>query len=350
MGRGWYLINLDKRQYRSMFKLEDLFVSGSWEDDKLFWPVPSVHIGKPSPAKDAGTDIRTSLNSSIFSRLPLELYDNIFESLDYYFDCVCLGLVCRLLWNVAHRHVRKRYIENAPGSWAGDRIICAEDYCKRNDPLPPGLLTEEEEKEWNTPLPTTGCGCENMHKPNTLSQSLADFAVCRFTDQNTPMEVRRKTDYRATRDAIQRQLCRYDRRLLDAVLDKSGTPVYEEVEMEAPRILRNLSRKEYVREDALDQFMEDEEELMDEYGYGVCFAHVILMRVCWSPRGGPALRDPTDKTHGGPWAGDRFDYMSAKDFRTVEKGDDGQMVEWRDISAEVVWDIKSLWGAALIDW
>ncbi|TFY74967.1 hypothetical protein EWM64_g9045 [Hericium alpestre] len=240
----------------------------------------------------------------------------MFESLEDYFDCICLGLTCRLLWSVARPHVKKRYIEDALGSWAGDRIICAGSRSARDDPLPAGMLTEEEESEWKGPLPTEGCRCGGEHEPDVLADNLYFWAECAFTDDMSPAKVRPKLEQRAVHDSWRRRFDWDDYGLLKSVLDIPQKPVVQEVKLARPVVLRNLSRKLYVREDVIEQFMEENQHLLSR----------------------------------GPWAGDRFDFVSAKDFRAVESGDDDQAVEWTDATAEAVRDIKLLWEEARRVW
>ncbi|TFY75240.1 hypothetical protein EWM64_g8771, partial [Hericium alpestre] len=269
--------------------------------------------------------------------------------LEGYFDCVCLGLTCRLLWSVARLHVKKRYVEDALGSWAGDRMICVGAGSMRDDPLPPGLLTEEEESEWKAPLPTEGCRCGEEHEPNKLVDNLYSWAGCAFTDEMTPAKVRSKLEQRAVHDSWRRHFDWDDYGLLKSVLDIPQKPVVQEVKLARPLVLRNLSRKLYVREDVVDQFMDENQHLLSRYEDGIGLGHVILMRVCWSSDEDVAMVDPIG-IHRGPWAGDRFNFVTAKDFRTVESRDDDQAVKWTDVTAEAVRDIKLLWEEARRVW
>ncbi|TFY79809.1 hypothetical protein EWM64_g4203 [Hericium alpestre] len=334
MGQDWMLMNLDKREHCSLPKLgEALFSSEPWHFEQDFLPTPSVYVGEAPPPKDITINIRASLDSSIFSRLPLELYDIVLESMVDYFDCICLGLTCRFLWNVARRHVHKRYVEEVPVSWSGGRIICAGSFSERDDPLPAGMFTEAEEKEYNTPLPTKGCECGGWHKPNELSSNLGHFACCRFTGRPSRRDVIRELGWRAKGDSFERHLHPDDFQILKSVLCVPKKPIVQEVELARPLVLRNLSRKLYVREEAIDQFMEDNLELISPY-YDILLGHVLLMRVCWSSCDSVSMVNPI-ALHRGPWAGDRFDYVSAKDFRTEEGGDRGQRQKFSKIISSV---------------
>ncbi|TFY78070.1 hypothetical protein EWM64_g5941 [Hericium alpestre] len=273
-----------------------------------------------------------SLKSSVLSPVPPELYDLILESLQNYLDCICFGLTCRFLWNVARRHVQKRYEEDTPGTWAGDRIVCATaDTSRRANGLPAGLLTEAEETEWNTPLPTEGCGCGHTHPPNFLLPTFAGFALCHFKRHTRPTQVRPRIISRAAHDALRRGMGMDDFALLRTMLCMTSRPVLREVELVRPLVLRNLSRKLYVRREALDHLTKDNYE----YRRNVGFVDVILLRATWSSA---PISNPT--AIRGPWAGDRFDFVSAKDFQLVEGTGDGEVVEWRDVSDEVVRDLK----------
>ncbi|KAL4929387.1 uncharacterized protein BDV17DRAFT_74515 [Aspergillus undulatus] len=84
------------------------------------------------------------------------------------------------------------------------------------------------------------------------------------------------------------------------------------------RVLRNLTTKEYVREDGL--------------AGGITLGHIVLLQICWSS-------DPSTSIQGGKylargeWAGHLFDIVP---LRTVE-------LEWIDQTEKLWNDVDNLW-------
>lgn len=91
-------------------------------------------------------------------------------------------------------------------------------------------------------------------------------------------------------------------------------------------ILRNLTKREYTREDASQCGSLD---------------HQLIARCCWSTYIGSIVLDPEPESlYHGPWAGDRFDVVLMKDLECV-LGNDGKVVrvpkeEWKDVTDEIM--------------
>ena len=167
-------------------------------------------------------------------------------------------------------------------TWAADRIICLGDYHKD---LPAGLLTTSEQEE----LKKAGDEEDGMQ--------LYSFAY----DQ-----------YQYT----------------------SGYDRFEPNDQNL--VLRNLSKHEYVREEAInvDSFVKWGDPT-GEIGLG----QVVLSRICWSTDNSRAMRYEGD-IHRGVWAGDRFDIITIDQFKLV----DGEK-EWKDVSDEVAKEVTEIWGS-----
>jgi hypothetical protein len=68
--------------------------------------------------------------------------------------------------------------------------------------------------------------------------------------------------------------------------------------------------------------------------------HVVLSRICWSSDSSVSMRYDGD-IHLGVWAGDRFD-ITSKDALD-EKDENGQLVEWTDVTDEVLEEMYEIW-------
>ena len=182
--------------------------------------------------------------------------------------------------------------EGTLDGWIGDRIICLGD-----DPqteLPKGLLSSSEQVE----LDEAGDDGTGM--------GLYEFADAKFP------EPKRKRPYFYSRTP----------------------PAQDSSRM---RVLRNLSKHEYVREDAIkvDTIMElrDNRSIVERIGLG----EVILSRICWSADDNCAMRYDGN-IHRGVWAGDRFNITTIDQVEFSEGG-----VAWTDVSVEVANEITAIW-------
>ena len=80
----------------------------------------------------------------------------------------------------------------------------------------------------------------------------------------------------------------------------------------------------------------------DSVGLG----HVVLSRICWSPDRSVWIRYGGGiQVHRGVWAGDRFDITSADALE--EKAANGQRVEWKDVTEEVLEEMGQIWTREL---
>lgn len=178
------------------------------------------------------------------------------------------------------------------GSWVGDRIICVgsdgEDY-------PTDLFTEEELDE------AFRSTASDDHALDLDGMITEEYSIC-------------KTSYRPPRE-----LCTDD--------------IW---------VLRNLSKLEYVRADALI-VNATQTRLSGPFiiskGYFVYpgLGEVLLSRISWSTSSSAAMSYEGNITRG-VWAGDRFD------IRTIDSIEDPCNGEhWKDVSEEVAKEIFAIW-------
>ncbi|KAJ7652602.1 hypothetical protein B0H17DRAFT_1214917 [Mycena rosella] len=93
-----------------------------------------------------------------------------------------------------------------------------------------------------------------------------------------------------------------------------------------PGVLRNLSRRQFVRESALVDLKAGELEELKNVG----FSEVVLSRICFSSDSSVSM-SYDGGIHRGVWAGDRFDIVGSEWLQGLE--DDAS---WTDVSDEQV--------------
>jgi len=163
------------------------------------------------------------------------------------------------------------------GAWAGQRLICAGDHMEQ---CPAGIINEEEEAEVQ----------RYAEEKESKSATLYHFASDTFTKIPLPS--------------------------FDADKFDSGRQVW---------VLRNLSKRVYVRADVLAGKPGATGPFLEPFGFG----DLLLTNITWST-------DKINMDYGhilvlGPWAGDKFDIVpwdvAKKDIKKEKKA-------WKDVSEE----------------
>lgn len=108
-------------------------------------------------------------------------------------------------------------------------------------------------------------------------------------------------------------------------------------------ILRNLTAKEMVRGDRFEQTPGSPPRgpFLEHQGLGTA----VLSRICWTSDPSISMEDPGGRISRGVWAGHGFDIATLK--RHEEALAAGEI--WRDVSAEVVAEVESMWRANRCD-
>jgi hypothetical protein len=161
------------------------------------------------------------------------------------------------------------------GSWAGDRIICVGDYLYHRD-RPLGLFTEDEIRD---------AGVNSMYK---MAEEYATV---------TPVQL---------------------------------PPLADVFGHDRVWVLRNLSKREYVRIDGVGTALDKIFGPVVARGYPG-LGPAVLSRICWSSDSSGSKHLCRGITRG-VWAGDRFDIQP---IDTVEDGDD-----WKDVTDQVAEDVR----------
>jgi hypothetical protein len=200
--------------------------------------------------------------------------------------------------------------------WAGDRIICVGGYTERGD-LPKGLLSAEEEKAID----------EQPREPDDCYSDLLE-SYCN--------KILTKSGYEPD-SLLRKLLADYDQ---ISSLDRDRLVSSIHVSDPEPDILRNISKRQYVRRAAL---LEMRKTCPKDWEFDrVDLGHVVVSRFCWSS-------DPSISmsNHGGidrgVWAGDRFDITSASALE--DRDERGQQIQWVDVTEEALAEMRCMWAS-----
>ena len=143
------------------------------------------------------------------------------------------------------------------------------------------------------------------------------------------------TDARARAHRYRARARDHDRELFSALY---GSDHWAAAYPHGPRALCNLSKGQYMREDALSNAHGQHTGL----GRRVEWGHVLLARICWSSSSESGMPtgdgDINERLCRGPWAGDRICITSVDVLPEAE----GRRA-WRDVSAEVEEVLREVW-------
>ncbi|KAJ7119854.1 hypothetical protein C8R44DRAFT_737598 [Mycena epipterygia] len=347
MGQYWKIINLDKRAtYGSWGKLGEFFFYGpprrleaSLDGQEIPDRDALIYLFKPGqlfqkayleyPAKYFPKTAPRSFDTALVN-LPVETVHEIYSHIDNLTDTVCLSVACQLLWEIGRAHLHRHITSIAASySWAGDRIICVGDYL-RNDDIPKNLLTPDEEQEF------LGIGPEKLQtaeEEDSKAEDEEDNTLYGYPFDEIPRDdfalwnifrasgVLERFDYNPYSDTY--------RTLASLFNTEYESPASEEL-----RVLRNLSRRQYVRESIL---LDLETRMQGKNIGDVGFGEVVLSRICCSSDGSVSMSYDGD-IHRGVWAGDRFDIVSSEWIQGLDNEAD-----WADVSAEVLEEMEKIW-------
>lgn len=268
----------------------------------------------------------------------------IFSFLDEYDDALSLGVTSSHFWNVGKKpigaHVTNR--SNTSDYWCGDRFICIGN--SAND-LPPHLYIdclepyieeyeyEAEDSDSDSEIKSVLLDCRG----DKLARVLDYMGMKGYEEEWESMPFPRSTEtprrygwHHAGRDCIGQTnafkpwIKPFDRDTRPT--ERGGREPDPRSDSSAPEwILRNLTKKEYTREDS-----------------GPCGSldHRLIVRSSWSREvGSVALYPEPEELYHGPWAGDRFDVVPIGDLEYVV-GEGGKVVkvpkeEWKDVTDEI---------------
>ncbi|KAJ7037707.1 hypothetical protein C8F04DRAFT_1180181 [Mycena alexandri] len=285
-------------------------VAAARERDGLYAAFPVV----PSAGLGAFTDI------------PAELLDEIFMDIQTLQDIAFLSLTCQALWDVGAEHMNRRIAEiAAKHSWAGDRIICVGSFL-RDDDLPEGWLTLAELIAF-----------QRSPDPFSPASRFSPQALFRYSCKETPrrstFDIRHEIYEHIMKPGEADTFVGKRRVPFEPLHELRNHDAYKRRHPSSIGILRNHSRRQYVRQSAL-------RDLQDVYaGSQVRMAHanlgeLIMIRICFSSN--PSVSTRWSDLHRGVWAGNRFDII---DERSEWFPDE----TWKDVTEEVLNEFEDIW-------
>ncbi|KAF8916457.1 hypothetical protein CPB85DRAFT_1289780 [Mucidula mucida] len=350
MGQFWTIFNIDKgMRTGSLGKFGQAFTEGGAAASLVkLLSSSSVQFPKDplegQPYKEARK--RKSSQTGICD-LPCELHDAIFAELRDPVDVVAFFLTASHFWRVGLYHYKALYMDHIRHAedWSGDRLICMGDYA---DDWPEGLISNKRFEELEASY-----SYYFDDEPRNFYELLSEFSQglrerqsqwptysftprCKLNEWN-PLsreyrESRKKRGISLQDDGPVNDLPKYlplYKYDFKAWLDLSETRSLksaehrERSEHKGPCILRNLSKKVYVRRDALALKSDDARTS-------------VYYIIAWSNDRGMAMQYATDHDlHRGVWAGDRFDIVN---IEAIEHDDD-----WTDVSAAAKKQLEEMW-------
>ncbi|TFY81160.1 hypothetical protein EWM64_g2856 [Hericium alpestre] len=336
------LLNLDKKKSIKGHSnlLECTFSFRPGELVELLYVKKVTLLAKPKPLEPMLAELtkkypclklkpfRRVTAASMFSRLPEEIIDMIFNELsDDCIDCISLALCSAQLWRIARPLIEDGLFKiSLSRSFAGDRLICAGDYVQLGDR---SLVVDTEATEKDTPELADAKRCL-QHEVNKSWPGPEE-------QQFLPLEF--------VREALQaRGVCNWseDMDLFNSLRDPETMrfpPRFYGIPSDRhPRILRNLTAGEYVRESALISWKAQNSILQHDVA-DVTLGHICAIKIYWAV--GVAPLDWDDNLHRGPWAMHRFDIVSATELEGMEED---KKTMWKDVSEEVLEELESIWN------
>src|SRR5258706_14115701 len=219
-------------------------------------------------------------------QLAIELMMMIFKEIDNVYDAIMLGFTHDPLMVIGWEHIRALLVrDSAP--WAGTRIICAGS---RGDDVPGGLLSEEEEEEW-----------DRLHlakaKEGRERETLNLYYIFDWflEEKYSPKDSK---DYQRCM-----RLSPEERRLIRMITEE------ERYQWEKGWVLVNQTKKEYVTSMAASRILPSMEATDAR-----CFGQLILSRICWSSHHGWTS---FANLHRGVWACDRVMIVTVDVFEAM---------------------------------
>ncbi|KAF9027733.1 hypothetical protein BDZ89DRAFT_1066648 [Hymenopellis radicata] len=331
MGQCWTIFNIDKGMCIDLLgpKFGEALAEGR-EAKSLTKLLPLAAVKFPKdplegqPYKEAQK--RMASKTGICD-LPLELQDAIFSELSDPVDVIAFCLTALHFWRIGLPHYKALYMDYVRHAedWSGDRLICMGDYA---EDWPEGLITDER-LEWLKASYIYYYGCE----PGNISELLGMFShVLRrwqWPTYDFPRRFQLKRNFLSRPRQKRLKFCPLYNYDVSAWFDL--TQSLGSSEHGGTCILRNLSKKVYVRQDALALKSEDGASV-----YYMSFGSLVLARIAWSNDPSMAMAYASDHDmHRGVWAGDRFDIV----FADVIDHED----QWTDVSTAARKELDEIW-------
>ncbi|TRM65171.1 hypothetical protein BD626DRAFT_628409 [Schizophyllum amplum] len=332
MGQYWILLDMDARRKEWLGKLGESFFGMNDELCKILCRVPIPAFTLHPQEKPEFELCNGAGKNSALMRLPAELMGLVFGFLaddGDVIDMLWLAMTCRQCSRVGEAFVRRGLFEQYSAS-ADHRLICVGDYLEQDD-LPPNIeLYEDEAEELEGSVDDEdGEQCDA-----TLYQLQCKEGFQDDIDIHTKLRSKLPHDDWLLPTVHYLSTSRILRRLVPKAPCHCGCDV--------PLVLRNLSRNEYVRSQAMLDLHKTVTPAnpADWLPY---LGDAVMARICWasSPETSLNYEGPI-QVHRGVWAGDRFDIVPEEFF---EKERQAAEQPWTDVSVEVASEVEAIWVA-----
>lgn len=372
MGVFWYILNLDSRTSFYIGKVRRFPYEDQEEFHAMICPIPvhrttlrfeSDEVDAQYPSTNANS-ASLSAESCLFNTLPYDILDAIIGYLEDHLDILCISFTCQAAWYAGLRYIYAFVEPWAKGS-AGHRIILiGDDAMPGLHDIPRGLeLTKEEAyimaHRCNIDLydPDEICPCtegEECEFEGGGLDTLADrsFGEVFPWDLGQSLITRLAERYKDGRTTNSNELAFLEKMIRKVIPNHEQRPANDE-----DLVLRNLSRRLYVRGDAFAAFQRKYKGMFFD-DIPPRLASAALERIRWwsryspyhsevlpSPDGEPprfVLREPDVTSDRGPWAGDRFDIVSKAGFER-EQAEVAADMPWTDVTVSAVEEITDIW-------
>lgn len=295
MGQYWNIVCLDAGHATGCLGKAGMFFFSSFPS-QTFYPNLLVPDTIPQDLPPLPPITKTGPGQpSHLEQLSKKVIEKIFMYLDNFDDMLCLAMSSSLFLEIGRLCVLELH-KSTFAPWAGKRLICVGDYAQSH---PPGFLAQEEEEKFNGENIYSFSENNNFTEPKFLPKLEANnyeraFKYCKSTGKQS---------------------------MLDALTKHCH---YLSYYTEEPRILRNLTKREYVCE-------KEVEKVAGNHKFDFCT--VLLSRIFWSDNSVGDVQGDIDER--GLWAGDRFD------ITTGDKVDE----TWVDVSNEATDEVCMLFSA-----
>ncbi|KAF8916450.1 hypothetical protein CPB85DRAFT_1559553 [Mucidula mucida] len=362
MGHSCSVFNVSKGVTVGSYEgFRDIFLSGSEAGD-IVKLISSTGVTFPKdpvedqPYKEAR---KCKPSKTGLCDLPTELHNAIFAELDKPVDVFAFSLTASHFWRIGVCHFKVLYTNyfRRAKDWSRARLICLGDASGCPDGLVSEELVEELEDAYFDLFGEEDVGiysllCQFSERDYKVKWPMAwDFRERCALSKLNPLVRKKSGDAYGWEDDTYLPLYKYD---FSAWIKLCDLPRGHN--LERPCVLRNLSKKVYVRDDALlletedttededgaeaaegaEDAEEDEAESRDVQPYYMSFGSLLILRIAWSTDLSLGTANDDDLCRG-IWAGDRFDIVS---LGVVEK-EEG----WTDVSTAERAQLIQIWKA-----
>lgn len=283
----------------------------------------------------SATENAKLLSTSPMLRLPNELLLVIFDAIDDLTSCICLCVTHKILGVAGEARIRELSIPK-PGPWAGHHILCIGDYCYE---FPAGV-EEEISAQITAYADSFREGDSDASDTQGEDAGTPSFYECvsETYEKAQPPDQRLGRLHLAWYKLRFRLLSSVDRERVDTLVAAVTNVNLELDTYDKDLVLCNLSKGEYVRNDAEDgkNDAEDDKNGAEDDKMVVDLGLVLFSRICWSTDHSCSMPESvSDRLAMGPWAGDRFEIVPREKM--------GRNIEWKDITEEAVAWLRDIW-------